>query len=478
VRSRTWRILTGGGGLWRRAARRFRPRPGAAAIGPEQYRAWMASCEKRETPVRCEGPRLTVVTGDPRTLASLRGQTYRNWDTAEEVDAARGDYVLLPEPGAEYPPDALYLFARAAAEGAGLIYSDEDRLDGAGLRIDPWFKPDWSPDLLAATDYIGRAFAVRTSLARTAVAEICARTGNIAHVPRVLYHRRGPAAVVAPRRVRYPVPAGTRVDILIPSRNPALLGRCLRRLREKTAWHDYRVTVIDNSRGAEIAALAETHGARHVDWRGQPFNYAAMNNAAAAGSPAELLLFLNDDTLATDPGWLEALAEHAARPEIGAVGARLLYPGGAIQHAGVAIGIFGVCGHVFKGWPGDVPTYRGLGETVRNVAAVTGACLMMRAGVFRDAGGFDQRDFPVAYNDIDLCLRVLESGRRVVCTPYAVLEHHEARSKPWSQRDPEAREIRAFQARWSRYIAHDPYYNPNLTRADESYGPRGRDECG
>ncbi len=203
----------------------------------------------------------------------------------------------------------------------------------------------------------------------------------------------------------------------------------------------------------------------------------AMNNAAVEGlSGGNPILFLNDDITATHPGWLQALVEQAVRPEVGAVGARLLYPNGQIQHAGVTIGIFGVCGHAFKSWPGDLPTYAALGETLRNVSAVTGACLMVRPETFRAAGGFDAIRFPVAYNDIDLCLRIGETGKRVVYTPHTTLYHHEARSKSWSQRDPALAEIRAFQTRWLHYIENDPYYNPNLTRADESYALRSGNE--
>ncbi len=464
TRSRTWRLLTGADALRMKLARKLRRTPPAPAITAEQYHRWIADCERREIAVADGGPRFGIVAEDRRTLASLRAQTYGNW----EIGAA-GDFLIMPGPGDELAPDALYLFAQAAREGADFVYCDEDALDERGLRTAPWFKPDWSPDLMAEKDYIGRAFAVRRELAGRPP------SGSIAHVPRVLYHGRARSCAAA-ARVRHPVPAGSRVEILVPSRDPKLLARCLKALRSRTAYADYGIALIDNSEGEDIAALAASHGARHVDWRRRPFNYSAMNNAAAAASVAPLLLFLNDDIVVREPGWLEALVEHAVRPEVGIAGARLLYPDGRIQHAGVAIGIFGVCGHVFKGWPRGVCSYGGLAETTRNVSAVTGACLMMRAEIFRQAKGFDETAFPVAYNDIDLCLRVLESGKRVVYTPWATLEHHEAYSKPWSQRQPGPVEIAAFQSRWLKYIRYDPFYNPNLTRADESCGLRSPEE--
>lgn len=467
--SLTWRLRVGATDFARKLAGKARTARACAGIPSEKYWRWIADCERRELGVPEHGPRFCILTTDERTMASLRAQTYSNWEVGET-----GDYIVRPAPGAEFSPDALALFAEAARNDAALVYCDEDALDARGLRIKPWFKPDWSPDLMAARDYIGQAFAVRRELATCPIEETGNGGGAIVHVPRVLYHRRGGGLGTA-RRMRYPVPPGSRVEIVIPSRNAGLLARCLEKLR-KTGYPDYGIAIVDNSGGDGIAALAARYGARHVDWRGRALNYSAMNNAAVVGSAAPLLLFLNDDTTAVDAGWLEAMVEQGARPEVGVVGARLLYPDGSIQHAGVVIGIFGVCGHAFKHCPASGPTYGGLAETVRNVSAVTGACMLARAEVFREVGGFDEKLFPVAYNDIDFCLRVLATGRRVVYTPAATLHHHEAFSRPWSQREPARAEVRAFQERWRRYIEHDPFYNPNLTRIGEDYALRNRGE--
>lgn len=500
VESRTWRILTGAGGLLlRRIRRKLASQAFESVPPPGRYHRWITEYEKREVSAETDGPLISVVAPDEHTLASLRAQTYRNWEAVPSTGGGSGTYLLCPGPGDELSPDALARLAAVAGSGAGVVYCDEDELDESGVRIAPLFKPDWSPDLLLSQDYIGRAMIFRRDLGREATGtyEIALRAGDagerIAHLPEVLYHRRGPRDA-APReaierslpgvrveagrapgcwRVRYPVPAKLAVDIVVPSRDAALLDRCLSSVRANTRYTSYGITIIDNSdKGLE--AVAARHGARHLDWRKRPFNYSAMNNEAALGGTAPLLLFLNDDTTVIDPGWLEAMVELAVRPEVGVVGARLLYPGGTIQHAGVVIGIFGVCGHAFKGWPGDAPTYGDYGSVIRNVSAVTGACLMTRAEVFREAGGFDAVDFPVAYNDIDLCLRILRRGRRVLYTPHASLYHHEALSKPWRLRRPSSAEVRAFQARWREYIVDDPYYSPSLTRAAENYALRSR----
>ncbi len=500
VDSRTWRPLTRAVmPLLRRLRRKLAPSKGCHDVPPpERYHRWIAEYERRDLSPARTGPLFSVVAPGERALASLRAQSYGCWEAVATLEEARGDFVCFPGPADEFSPDALGAFAEAA-ECADLVYSDEDALEGAGVRTAPLFKPGWSPYLLASQNYLGRAMVLRRRLVDAGAApyELALRAAaageRAAHIPRVLYHRRGPrefatreiierslAGVrveegLAPGcwRVRYPLRSTVPVEVLVPSRNSELLDRCLGGLRAQTRYESFRITVIDNS-GRGLDDVAARHGARCVDWRKRRFNYSIMNNEAALASTAPLLLFLNDDTAITDPGWMEAMAELAMRPDVGAVGARLLYPGGAIQHAGVAIGIYGVCGHAFRECPAEKPSYLNLAHVIREVSAVTGACLMLRAEVFREAGGFDAASFPVAYNDIDLCLRILERGRSILYTPHATLHHHEARSKPRRLRAPARAEVRAFQARWRKYIAHDPYYSPNLTRAAENFALRSR----
>ena len=208
---------------------------------------------------------------------------------------------------------------------------------------------------------------------------------------------------------------------------------------------------------------------RYIDWRNQPFNYSAINNEAARRCDSPLLLFLNDDTSVIASGWLTAMVEMAVRPEVGAVGARLLYPDGRIQHAGVVMGIFENCGHAFKSLAGEMQHYFDFPDVIRNVSAVTGACLMTRAEVFQKAGRFDETNFAVAFNDIDLCLKIREMGYRVIYTPHALLYHHEAFSKTAKDLVPDSKEVKAMQSKWKSVIEADPYYNPNLTRSTEDY---------
>ncbi|MGD0201939.1 MAG: glycosyltransferase, partial [Bryobacteraceae bacterium] len=245
----------------------------------------------------------------------------------------------------------------------------------------------------------------------------------------------------------------------------------------RTTYPDYELTVIDNSRSGAVERFLrrwQRHGrpVRYVDWRRRPFNFAAMNNAAARATDAPFLLFLNDDTEVITPGWLEAMLELGARPEVGAVGVKLLYPDGRIQHAGVVAGIFGNVGHAFRGLDGSARHYFDLPDVIRNVSAVTGACLLVRSEAFQSVGGFDDASLPIDFNDIDLCLRLGQRGYRVLYTPHAVLRHHEGRSK-------QTRRVRAaptaamlMRSRWYEVIAADPFYSLNLTRRAEDYSIR------
>jgi GT2 family glycosyltransferase len=245
----------------------------------------------------------------------------------------------------------------------------------------------------------------------------------------------------------------------------------------KTTYPHYEIVVIDNSRAAEIEQYVRKVGkrvpnVRYIDWRNKPFNYSAINNAAARQCDNPVLLFLNDDTSVIAPGWLTAMVELAMRPEVGAVGAKLLYPGGRIQHAGVVMGIYDNCGHAFKGLEGRQQHYFDLPDVIRNVSAVTGACLMTRAEVFWKVGGFDEDRLQVAFNDIDLCLKIGRAGYRVLYTPHALLTHHEAFSKTENDLIPHPREVAEMQAKWADVIAADPFYSPNLSRTMENYSFR------
>ena len=305
-----------------------------------------------------------------------------------------------------------------------------------------------------------------------ALEQYCANIPGHAHVE---------AGAVAGRwRVRYPIPKGTRVSIIIASGGKRdVLRDNLDNLFAKTIYPHYEVVVIDNSRQSAIESLVREWQRKHsnlryIDWRHKPFNYSAIKNAPAKQGDSPLLLFLNDDTSAINGEWLEAMLELAVRPEVGAVGAKLIYPDGRIQHGGVIMGLYDNCGHAFKALEANVSHYFDFSDVIRNVSAVTGACLMCRSDVFWQVGGFDEGQFAVAFNDIDLCLKIGSAGYRVIYTPHAQLYHYEAFSKSSKDLVPHPEEVAAMRSKWDRVIAQDPYYSPNLTRNDEDYSLRTR----
>jgi GT2 family glycosyltransferase len=239
--------------------------------------------------------------------------------------------------------------------------------------------------------------------------------------------------------------------------------RCVESIRQKSTYSRYEVVLVHNRElDATLARRLSRLQVRPVTSSG-PFNWSASMNLAARRASGAHLLFLNDDTEIITPDWLEALLEYSERPEIGAVGAKLLFPDGRLQHAGVTL-LNGRPKHCFYGFPGDHPGYHGSTRFPRNVSAVTGACLMTRAEVFQMLAGFDE-SFPLDFNDIDYCLRLRVRGLRVVYTPLAQLYHLEAATKGTAGRE----QAELFRQRWQHVWPHDPYYNPNLSAEHEDY---------
>jgi GT2 family glycosyltransferase len=265
------------------------------------------------------------------------------------------------------------------------------------------------------------------------------------------------------------------VSIVVPFRDEAdLLAACVASVERTAGWEPRELVLVDNrSWQPETLALERRlRGAgRTLLAYDAEFNWSALNNWAAARSGGELLLFLNDDVEGLSSGWLAAMVEHALRAEVGAVGARLLYPGGGVQHAGVFLGARGGAGHAFRHCPVGSAGYLGLAKVVRNWSAVTGACLLTSRAVFEEVGGFDER-LPLAFNDVDYCLRLRDRGYRIVYTPFAELWHDESLTRGMSSTAAEAAEVRR---RWAGVVDDDPHYHPALSRRREDFSLRWRD---
>ncbi|MBB4287819.1 glycosyltransferase family 2 protein [Roseospira goensis] len=444
---------------------------------------------------------------------------------------ASGGHVVLLDHDDALHRHALYWVAREldAHPDADLIYSDEDKIDMEGRRHDPHFKSDWNPDLMLSYNMVSHIGVYRTALVRDLGGFRSAFDGaqdydlalrvsehttpeRIRHIPRVLYHwraapgscardpmakdyahHRARAAVAehlartghpdarvevgyAPfvHRVVYPLPTpAPAVSIIIPTKDRAdLLAQCVDSVLERTTYPGpFEVLVVNNrSEKPETFALfdrlRQDPRVRVEDWD-HPYNYAALNNWAVGRTDAPMLAFLNNDTEVITPGWLDEMVRHALRDAVGPVGARLLYPDGAVQHAGIVIGLGGVAGNAHVGVQRDSAGYAGRARVTQDYSAVTAACLVMRRTVFEALEGFDAEAFGIAFNDVDLCLRAVAAGWRCVYTPDAELYHHESAtlgvpSSP-QRRAQFAREVEAMQDRWADLIAHDPAYSPNLS---------------
>ena len=441
------------------------------------------------------------------------------------LNLAAGEFVGLLDQDGELSPEASFEVVKRLNEGprVDLLYSDEDKLEMNGRRVEPFFKPGWSPDLLLSVNYMGHFSVFRRSLLREIggfrcgydgsehydlLLRVTERTDKIAHIPKVLYHRRKtpgsaaastasePCAHEGGRRAlqdalvrrgcegwvesilpgfytaRYRLRGTPLVSVIVPTRDRwRLLRQCLSSLEERTSYSRYEIIVLDND-SSEPETLNYLQSVankwRVYQWPGL-FNFAAINNFGAAQAKGDYLLFLNNDIQVIRADWLTAMLEQAQRPEVGAVGAKFLYPDGRIQHAGLVLGVGGVAGHAFKYSPGNALNYFGLADVVRNCSAVTAACMMVPRRVFEEVRGFDER-FRVAFNDVDFCLKLRQRGYLIVYTPLALLYHHEGASRG---RVYPLEDERLFRKVWGDLIkVGDPYYNPNLTLSREDWSLR------
>jgi GT2 family glycosyltransferase len=465
------------------------------------------------------------------TTMHLERQSWRKWELVapgelpQMARAARGQFLALVLPGDALLPRALEraLAALYAHPEAPFVYTDEGLLDAGGRALRPRFKPAWSPELLLSLPYTGQLTLFRREaiervggfqpglLPLCALYDLTLKASELAapvHLPELLYQRRLPPPSPATRQwaevvqaalgrrsvdgvaepgpagptsvaVRRKLPSRPRVAIIVPFRNRVdLLERCVESVRTRSTWDRWELLAVDNGSDdpATLRYLEELVKLPQVRLLRYPerFNFAAINNFAAAHTDAEMLLLLNNDTEVLTRDWIEALLEHALRPEVGIVGARLLYPDGSLQHAGVVLGIGGLAGHPFDGWPdggagaAEAPGHGGEVLAVREVSAVTAACAMIRRELYLEVGGMDAERFAVSFNDVDLCLRLRAAGYRIIYTPHAELIHHTSQTRT---RESNLAEDEALRQRWGARLDDDPFYSPHLSRR-VAYRPR------
>ncbi|MDB1654220.1 glycosyltransferase family 2 protein [Enterococcus durans] len=450
--------------------------------------------------------------------------------TNSALEIATGEFIALLDNDDELPPHALFEVVKVLNERPELdvIYSDEDKIDAEGNRFDPHFKADWSPDTLMGNNYISHLGVYRSSIVKSLggfrkgyegsqdydlVLRVTEQIpeDHIYHIDKVLYHwrtipgstassgeaksyihdsgvkaltdalnRRGIKGTVRPGlisgfyEVTYEVLQEELVSVIIPTKNGYDdLKLCVDSIIEKTSYPNYEIIIADN--GSTDPKMQELFAEykKQLDERfiveliDIPFNYSRINNLAAEKASGKYLLFLNNDTEVIEPNWMTTMVSYAQFDRIGCVGAKLYYPDDTTQHAGVLVGIGGVAGHALNNYDRTHCGYFGRLVIDVNYLAVTAACMMVKAADFKAVNGFDET-LEVAFNDVDLCLKIYELGRYNVYAHQVELYHFESKSRGYED-TPEkqkrfAGEIKKMQDKWPAYIAHDPFYNDNLTK--------------
>lgn len=477
---------------------------------------------------------LSYAQEDPRILyKKLDRNLGISGNTNACINMATGDYIALFDHDDVLHPSALYEDMAAICEkGADFIYTDENTFhEKPADAFNPHFKPDFAPDTLRANNYICHFTAFKRELLERAgggfrpefdgsqdfdmVLRLTEQAERIVHIPKVLYfwraHRDSVAQSVSAKpyvvdaakraiaehlqrvglegevldsavpsmyRLKYKIVGAPLISILIPNMDHAEdLRRCVDSIRNLSTYKNYEIIIIENNsrEAATFAcydALKTDPRVRIVTWEGK-FNYSAINNFGFKAAKGAYILLLNNDTEVISPDWLQEMLMYAQRDDVGAVGAKLYYPDHTIQHAGLCIGMMSLAGHYHRHFNGDHPGYMGRLIYAQDLSAVTAACMMLPRRVYEAMNGLDET-LEVAFNDVDLCMRIRKAGYLIVFTPFAELYHYESKSRG-NDMTPEKRqrfvgEVVRFQKRWTEELAAgDPYFNPNFTLDREDF---------
>jgi len=408
--------------------------------------------------------------------------------------------------------------------GADVVYCDTDKIDAKDRRVSPHFLPDWNPDLQLSTGYIftgvicNAALVKRSGVRSSTIAGIVLELwiklphSSVEHIPYTLIHRSPNKKItlealadirtvvesftsatpsyneeLAVNTIQWPVESEPLVSLIIPTKNgKALVKACIESILEKTVYQNYEILLIDNGsdekESLDYFAKLEKHSKIRVLRYPGAFNYSAINNFGVqhASKTSSIIGLINNDIEVINPYWLTSMVGHAVRDDIGCVGAKLLYSDGRIQHAGVVLGYGGGAGHAHKYFPRYHPGYIKRLIATQNYSAVTAACLLVKKSLFVDVNGLNEQDLTVAFNDVDFCLRVKETGVRNVYCAEAELYHHESVSRGLDHAPEKAarfnRELEFLKQQWGEYIQHDPAYSPNLTLMRENFSIKSKEE--
>ena len=457
-------------------------------------------------------------------------------NTNAALEMARGEFVGLLDHDDLLAPNALYEIVRALDEDRTLdaVYTDEDKVTTElDEHFQPHLKPDFNLDLLRSNNYICHFFVVRRSIVQKVggfrqefdgaqdhdfIFRCIETAEKVGHIPEILYHWRTHKASTADNpaskmyafdagkraieahlkrtgtegtvshtpdlgffRVKYPVQGQPLVSIIIPNKDEKeTLKACIDSIREKTEYPNYEIIIVENNSTTDeifqyYKELSQDPRIRLLRWK-KEFNYSAINNYGVRHANGEYLLFLNNDVTVITPGWIRELLGVCQRPEVGAAGVKLIYPDDTIQHAGCVIGLGGIAGHMFVDMPANRAGYLHKASILQDMSAVTAACMMMKRTAFEEAGGFTEK-LSVAFNDVDLCLKVRKNHKLIVYDPYVQLYHMESKTRGAEDNKEKVRrfqeEIEYMRCQWIDILKKgDPYYNKNLSLTKWNYSLR------
>ena len=457
-------------------------------------------------------------------------------NTNAALEMAEGEFVGLLDHDDLLAPNALYEVVKALEADRELdaVYTDEDKVTTElDEHFQPHLKPDFNLDLLRSNNYICHFFVVRRSVVKKAggfrqefdgaqdhdFIFRCVETARrVGHIPEILYHSRTHKASTADNpaskmyafdagkraieahlertdtegvvthtpdlgffRVKYPVQGNPLVSIIIPNKDEKeTLKDCIESIRKKTEYENYEIIIVENNSTTEeifqyYKELSQDPRIRLLRWK-KEFNYSAINNYGVSHARGEYLIFLNNDVKIITPGWIKEMLGVCQRPEVGAVGVKLIYPDNTIQHAGCVIGIGGIAGHMFVDMPANRTGYLHKASILQDMSAVTAACMMMKRTAFEEAGGFTEK-LAVAFNDVDLCLKVRKNEKLIVYDPYVQLYHMESKTRGAEDSTEKVRrfqeEIEYMRCQWIDILKKgDPYYNKNLSLTKWNYSLR------
>ena len=457
-------------------------------------------------------------------------------NTNAALEMAQGEFVGLLDHDDLLAPNALYEIVRALDEDRNLdaVYTDEDKVTTElDEHFQPHLKPDFNLDLLRSNNYICHFFVVRRSIVQK-VGGFCQEfdgaqdhdfifrcietAEKVGHIPEILYHwrthkastadnpaskmyafdagkraieahlkRTGTEGIVSHTpdlgffRVKYPVQGQPLVSVIIPNKDEKeTLKACIDSIREKTEYPNYEIIIVENNSTTDeifqyYKELSQDPRIRLLRWK-KEFNYSAINNYGVCHANGEYLLFLNNDVTVITPGWIKELLGVCQRPEVGAAGVKLIYPDNTIQHAGCVIGLGGIAGHMLVDMPANRTGYLHKASILQDMSAVTAACMMMKRTAFEEAGGFTEK-LSVAFNDVDLCLKVRKNHKLIVYDPYVQLYHMESKTRGAEDNKEKVRrfqeEIEYMRCQWIDILKKgDPYYNRNLSLTKWNYSLR------